>query len=571
MKLSSARPYVTGLVLPNPLTSQRYRVKKSLLVLAAGLAWCILRGDPAASYSSLTPVSPTTEWTVMVFMNARNSLSDFAPINLAQLKSVPTSSAVKIVVEWGSLAWRDHVYRFLLTPETILPNGSSLPPLGGEDLGDTDMGSDQTLAAFVDWAKTKYPAKRYMLVLWDHGAGFRVEYVRQDSIIGAGTGTTPLTEPLPGGLVAVVVPKDRSPQSQLAASDLVRSVASARINSIAEAAVSHQPRAIDYVYAKAGHNWLSMDPALWASSKPLEIRTEIVGEFQIEAPDWTSTYRAISNDDFSKNHLYNRQIQEVLRARPVDVIGFDACLMSMVETAYAMRKGAKTMVGSEELEPGLGWRYDDWLTALTMNPTMDGDTLGIEVVKSYRKKYTPLDRTATLSCTRLDRVDILAVKISLLADTLATSLSDAAVKYQIRDARMACQNYAPRELAYNYVPNPTPLAHPRFSFVDMAAFCTKLGTINSPAIQAAANDVLVALQNANITAWAGSQRIAPPWLSKGLSIYFPRSGAVYLNDLNSPEFGPGYEKANGFQPVDFVRDTTWTDFLHEYFDSFPTG
>ncbi len=88
-----------------------------------------------------------------------------------------------------------------------------------------------------------------------------------------------------------------------------------------------------------------------------------------------------------------------------DLLGFDACLMSMVETAYAMRQGAKTMVGSEELEPGLGWKYDDWLTALSADPTMDPDTLGTAVVKSYQSNYIFADQTATLSCTRLGEVE----------------------------------------------------------------------------------------------------------------------------------------------------------------------
>jgi hypothetical protein len=41
-----------------------------------------------------------------------------------------------------------------------------------EELGKTDMGSYQSLAAFGNWAKAKYPAKKYMMVVWNHGAGW---------------------------------------------------------------------------------------------------------------------------------------------------------------------------------------------------------------------------------------------------------------------------------------------------------------------------------------------------------------------------------------------------------------
>ncbi len=39
------------------------------------------------------------------------------------------------------------------------------------DLGEVNMGSPKTLIDFVRWAKSNYPAKRYALVLWNHGRG----------------------------------------------------------------------------------------------------------------------------------------------------------------------------------------------------------------------------------------------------------------------------------------------------------------------------------------------------------------------------------------------------------------
>ena len=53
-----------------------------------------------------------------------------------------------------------------------------------------------------------------------------------------------------------------------------------------------------------------------------------------------------------------------MNGKKLDVIGFDACLMSMLEVGYAMRDVGNTLVGSEELEPGPGWKYDDWLRSI---------------------------------------------------------------------------------------------------------------------------------------------------------------------------------------------------------------
>lgn len=41
----------------------------------------------------------------------------------------------------------------------------------------------------------------------------------------------------------------------------------------------------------------------------------------------------------------------------LDVIGFDACLMSMWEISSVLSPYAKHLLGSELLEPGTGWDY----------------------------------------------------------------------------------------------------------------------------------------------------------------------------------------------------------------------
>jgi hypothetical protein len=42
----------------------------------------------------------------------------------------------------------------------------------------------------------------------------------------------------------------------------------------------------------------------------------------------------------------------------VDVIGFDACLMAMVEVGHELTNSVNVMIGSEETEPARGWPYD---------------------------------------------------------------------------------------------------------------------------------------------------------------------------------------------------------------------
>ena len=49
-----------------------------------------------------------------------------------------------------------------------------------------------------------------------------------------------------------------------------------------------------------------------------------------------------------------------------DIVGFDACLMGTIETAYMLEPYADYLVASEEYEPGTGWYYSEWLKNLSL-------------------------------------------------------------------------------------------------------------------------------------------------------------------------------------------------------------
>lgn len=67
----------------------------------------------------------------------------------------------------------------------------------------------------------------------------------------------------------------------------------------------------------------------------------------------------------------------------LDLIGFDACLMGSYELAAHLRGLADYMVASEEMEPGNGWEYTSWLSALAQKPQMDTQSLGVAIADSF--------------------------------------------------------------------------------------------------------------------------------------------------------------------------------------------
>ncbi len=91
-----------------------------------------------------------------------------------------------------------------------------------------------------------------------------------------------------------------------------------------------------------------------------------------------------------------------------EFVGFDACLMATVETAYMLKDNANYLIASEELEPGTGWNYTEILNKLSSNTDMDTVELGTTIVDSFIESNTGFiyDEEATLSVINVNEMDL---------------------------------------------------------------------------------------------------------------------------------------------------------------------
>jgi len=110
---------------------------------------------------SLPLLVSARDWTVAVYMCADNDLAQFATRNLEEMKRVPFSDKVSIVVE---------VDRPYETAKRYLVEPGRLTLI--EDLGEIDMCNPQEIVDFGQFVKQAYPADRYYVVMWDHGTGW---------------------------------------------------------------------------------------------------------------------------------------------------------------------------------------------------------------------------------------------------------------------------------------------------------------------------------------------------------------------------------------------------------------
>lgn len=116
------------------------------------------------------------EWTIMVFLNAKNNLESYGLKDVNEMEMVGSSDKVNIVVEFGRIKgystedgdWTG-CRRYYITKDNDTKKVNS-PII--EERAKCDMGSWEYLVDFAKWGMTKYPAKKYVLIVWNHGSGW---------------------------------------------------------------------------------------------------------------------------------------------------------------------------------------------------------------------------------------------------------------------------------------------------------------------------------------------------------------------------------------------------------------
>jgi hypothetical protein len=140
-------------------------------------------------------------------------------------------------------------------------------------------------------------------------------------------------------------------------------------------------------------------------------------------------HRGVCWDDSTGNYLSNRKMeialqticQNCLGGKKFGIIGFDACLMSMIEVSSFIKKYAHVMVSSEEVELGMGWKYDEVLFPF-LKDKLDTYSFARHIVAAYDKTYQTVTNDYTLSAINLDSVDLLERNIDQVSKMLIECL-----------------------------------------------------------------------------------------------------------------------------------------------------
>lgn len=250
--------------------------------------------------------------------------------------------------------------------------------------------------------------------------------------------------------------------------------------------------------------------------------------------DTYSSYLTNQKLDYALQRIQKKN----LKGKKFDIIGFDACLMSMIEVANLIRPYAHYMIGSQEVELGTGWPYHFILSPF-IERTLSPQSFAKHIVKSYKKAYLSITKDFTQSAIDLAQVENLENYLNHVCKLLLKALR----LQKNRTVVQAIKRSKGRK-------NCTCFAEP--TYIDLEHFLSNLASNINNIILKEQPELLGEIQSAidqtrNALQMSVVQNETGQNLKKasGLSIYFP---SRFIN--------PSYKQ------TPFAKNNLWIDLLY---------
>ncbi len=274
--------------------------------------------------SKLKPLKK--RWGFLIYIAGDNNLSDAGLEDIQELCNEGASDQVHVGVEIDTFGEHTGSVRYEIT-DPDWTNKAHRTVI--ERLPEKDSGDPETLRSFFDWGLNRYSADKYIVVVWNHGAGFR------------------------------------------------------------------------------------------------------------------SIRRDIGYDDFGSSLDMPEIVDALTRSgigpnNKIGILGFDACLMNMIEIANHFRDHVEILVGSQETEPGDGWPYDKVLNGIKQSTT--SVDLAKRIVSVYIKDYRKRGVfNVTQSAIDVGKTDNAIKAISDLGNALTRNIN----RYhgELRKIRLEAQTF----------------------------------------------------------------------------------------------------------------------------------
>lgn len=189
----------------------------------------------------------------------------------------------------------------------------------------------------------------------------------------------------------------------------------------------------------------------------------------------------------------------------LEFVGFDACLMANVETAYAIKENADYLIASEETEPGTGWNYKKLFNQLSKDTSQNFEDVGKNIIDTFIKSNNGFfGADATLSMVNLK-------EMNNVYSNLDKFIND------IKSQKFDTNNYADVSKS---IKNSKAYGDGEIDTIDLVDFATKLDVSSSKELIDSINKCIV---------YNGTTDLVED--SNGLSIYFPNQELNYYEKM----------------------------------------
>ncbi len=262
---------------------------------------------------------------------------------------------------------------------------------------------------------------------------------------------------------------------------------------------------------------------------------------------WGVCYDDTSVSDAGyKDRLTMDEVANAVAASGVhlDIIGYDACFMGMVEVAYENRNIADYMVASITTVPGFGWDYTGLLNSIQALDEKTAEAVAIATVDAYITSYeicagSGIAGFAYVSASVFDLSKMNDLVINGI-DPLAKALYDLADDYYLRGAIESSESQTPQ----------LQFMGEQFPFIDISWYVTLLAD-KIPELSDLCNTTFDLLDEAIVHVSSVTSDYGGALNTYGMSIYFTCSwDKLYENYLTSN--------------LDLVDNTLWDEFLFEF-------
>ncbi|WP_187759849.1 clostripain-related cysteine peptidase [Thiospirochaeta perfilievii] len=258
--------------------------------------------------------------------------------------------------------------------------------------------------------------------------------------------------------------------------------------------------------------------------------------------------RAVSWDtedsgDNINEALYVYEIQDTLKKHynnqtQLDLLGFDACYMGMLEIGYEFKNIVNYMIASPAEETG-GWRYNDFIEKISKESL--AEQIAKEIVSSYSNYSSTNNLPNTLTAFNLNEIEEVKDIISHLVENIK-ALTDSEV-------------LALRQSSMEYYPEADSVLYP---YIDIGYFADQLSEFSSLEL-----NLLDLKKSLNRVIVSSFNNLHSNTLENymGISIFFPEQKDDYKY-----QWWYTADDTGTFGNVDFCIDTSWKALMNRYFN-----